>query len=240
MLTKHIKFNSKNYDHVLFCSDTHFNHVPRTWSLAEKRLFKDIREHDEWILNQFKNTTLKDIIFHLGDFSLNSSVEETLKYISETSAQILLWWGNHESFTSRIYQKCLEDLNMSGCQVYPLSLMLNADGSYTGQLGFRSDANLVFMGSESTLLIDKQMINIHHMAPLVWDQMKHGAWSICGHSHGSLAVATIEDKNSKQLDVGVENAKKYNGTCFFSFEDIKNIMETKNVTTHDHHGNANI
>ena len=45
------------------------------------------------------------------------------------------------------------------------------------------------MGNESYLLIDGQIINIRHMAPAIWDKMKHDAWSICGHSHSSFSPA---------------------------------------------------
>lgn len=241
MIHKPFKINSKNYNRILFCSDTHFNHQPQTWSLAEKRGFTNIQDHDTWIIDQFKNTNKNDLILHFGDFSLNSTIEKTWEIIKSTPATIMYWWGNHESFISKIYLNALKNENGNDYyHVYPYSIH-NTDNLYCGEKGFSKDAKIVFMGTETTLTVDRQLINCHHMAPLLFDKMKHGAWSICGHSHGSLAIANPDNtEHGKILDVGIDNAIKYNGSAFFTLDEVTNIMYSKKIKIYDHHGEDHV
>lgn len=241
MLTKLLKINSKDYSQIYFTSDSHFGHEPKTWSLAEKRGFKNIQEHDEWQLSFYKNTKPSDLILHCGDFALNTLPERFVKIVKDTPAKIMMWWGNHESPTSNIYKKCLSSLMLNGCELYPLSLYVYPDEKYNPVAGFEKNGNFVFMGNESYLLIDGQIINVRHMAPSIWDKMKHDSWAICGHSHGSFTPANPNtlDKG-KILDVGVDNAKIYNQTPFFTLQDVKKIMDGKSVLIKDHHGDSHI
>lgn len=241
MLTKLLKINSKDYSQIYFTSDSHFGHEPKTWSLAEKRGFKNIHEHDEWQLNFYRNTLPSDLILHCGDFALNTLPERFIKIVKETPAKIMMWWGNHESPTSNIYKKCLNSLMMNGCEVYPLSLYVYPDDKYNPVAGLEKHSNFVFMGNESYLLIDGQIMNVRHMAPQIWDKMKHDAWAICGHSHGSFAAANPNTLNKgKILDVGVDNTKVYNQTPFFTLQDVRKIMNSKSTLIVDHHGDSHI
>lgn len=241
MLTKLLKINSKDYSQIYFTSDSHFGHEPKTWSLAEKRGFKNIQEHDEWQLSFYRNTKPTDLILHCGDFALNTLPERFIKLVKDTPAKIMMWWGNHESPTSNIYKKCLNTLMMNSCEIYPLSLYVHSYDQYNPVAGLEKLSNFVFMGNESYLLIDGQIMNVRHMAPQIWDKMKHGAWAICGHSHGSFSPANPNtlDKG-KILDVGVDNAKVYNQTPFFTLQDVKKIMDGKNTFIVDHHGDSHI
>jgi calcineurin-like phosphoesterase family protein len=241
MLTKLLKINSKDYSQIYFTSDSHFGHEPKSWSLAEKRGFKNIQEHDEWQLQFYRNTLPTDLIIHTGDFALNTTPERFIKIVKDTPSKIMMWWGNHESPTSNIYKKCLRNLMVNNYEIYPLSLHVHSYDHYDAVEGYDKDSNFIFMGNESYLLIDGQIINIRHMAPAIWDKMKHDAWSICGHSHSSFSPANPNtlDKG-KILDVGVENSKDYNGTPFFTLHEVKKIMNSKKTLIVDHHGDSHI
>jgi calcineurin-like phosphoesterase family protein len=76
--------------------------------------------------------------------------------------------------------------------------------------------------------IRDQKITLCHYAMLTWASAHHGAWSLHGHSHGSLP----DDPNALRLDVGVDVWD------FFpvSFETLQDRMMTKNFRPNDHHG----
>ena len=118
MLTKLLKINSKDYSQIYFTSDSHFGHEPKSWSLAEKRGFKNIQEHDEWQLQFYRNTLPTDLIIHTGDFALNTTPERFIKIVKDTPSKIMMWWGNHESPTSNIYKKCLSNLMVNNYEIY--------------------------------------------------------------------------------------------------------------------------
>jgi hypothetical protein len=98
--------------------------------------------------------------------------------------------------------------------------------------------DIVYWGEEGYFKIGNTFLFCRHMAPRIWDKVKHSNYvAICGHSHGHLFPANPECKNQgKILDVGVDNAIKYNGTAFFKIEEIETIMHSKTIVIEDHHG----
>jgi len=71
---------------------------------------------------------------------------------------------------------------------------------------------------------------------VVFHSKTNQLFALFGHSHGGLEGAQPEDTDcGKILDCGVDNALKYNGTPFFSFQEVVEIMNRKNIKTYDHH-----
>lgn len=77
----------------------------------------------------------------------------------------------------------------------------------------------------------KQGIIMMHYPILSWDKAHHGDWHLHGHCHQSLANKKIEYYNRKVLDVGC-NGWEYKPV---SYNEIKNIMNTKDIENVDHH-----
>lgn len=77
----------------------------------------------------------------------------------------------------------------------------------------------------------KQGIIMMHYPILSWDKAHHGDWHLHGHCHQSLANKKIEYYNRKVLDVGC-NGWGYKPV---SYNEIKNIMNTKDIENVDHH-----
>lgn len=77
-----------------------------------------------------------------------------------------------------------------------------------------------FLHRIETLCINKQYIAISHYPFAQWDRKHHGSWHLHGHSHGAYKGPGLI------LDVGVDNSPDYSP---FSFEEVKEIMESKNV-----------
>jgi hypothetical protein len=97
--------------------------------------------------------------------------------------------------------------------------------------------NVTLMGDDFIVSIDGKTFYCNHFAPLVWDHQQHGRPCCHGHSHSGLhGSQPWEYDSGKILDVGVDNAIKYNKTPFFSFREILEIMESKPQKTYDHHG----
>lgn len=76
--------------------------------------------------------------------------------------------------------------------------------------------------------VEGQMICLFHYALRVWNKSHHGAWSLYGHSHGSLP----DDPNLLSLDVGVD--------CWdftpVSMAQLRARMAAKRFKPVDHHG----
>lgn len=76
--------------------------------------------------------------------------------------------------------------------------------------------------------VGEQRIVLCHYALLTWNQSHRGAWSLHGHSHGSLR----ESPDALRTDVGVD--------CWdyrpVSFDELKEHMSKKNFEPVDHHG----
>ena len=68
----------------------------------------------------------------------------------------------------------------------------------------------------------------------VWNKSHHGAYHLYGHSHDSM-----EDKEwGKSMDVGVDSAFRILGEYRpFSFDEIKGILDKRELYTIDHHEN---
>lgn len=77
----------------------------------------------------------------------------------------------------------------------------------------------------------KQGIIMMHYPILSWDKAHHGDWHLHGHCHQSLANKKIEYYNRKVLDVGC-NGWDYKPV---SYNEIKNVMKTKEIENVDHH-----
>lgn len=77
----------------------------------------------------------------------------------------------------------------------------------------------------------RQGIMMMHYPILSWDKAHHGDWHLHGHCHQSLVLNYPEYYNRKVLDLGC-NGWDYKPV---SYQEIKKIMQTKSITSIDHH-----
>jgi len=82
--------------------------------------------------------------------------------------------------------------------------------------------------------INNQEIFLSHYCHVIWPKSHHGTWHLFGHSHSSLNKWVEEHMpNAKCLDVGVDNQ---NGSYSpWSFDEVKQYMDTKQGQIVDHH-----
>ncbi len=215
---KSLKFKAKEFDQIGFASDFHAFH--RREFVWKERGFKSVEEHTEFLIRNINdNFTTHSLLFYLGDLALNSNDGEVQSFLRRLNPTIYYVFGNHESQMYRLYSNDVKAKFGEGVEVYPHTI-----GSIT------------FFGMRIITAIDGQLLHLSHMAPAIWDNQNHSSWALFGHSHSNYKDALPENKQGKKLDVGVDVALKYNKNCFFTWGEIKRIMNRKNCFALDHHG----
>lgn len=198
-------------------SDTHYGHDKEF--LYSPRGFETSRQHDEWQEEQIKSIDPNALLIHLGDVGLSVGAERIQQFMDLFPCETLMVLGNHNSGVYQAYQQNLPK-GFENYQIYPIKIT----------------KNITLLGYEFVLDIDKNYFYCRHMASLVWPDMNRSRRHLCGHSHGNLKQANPNENGfGKILDVGIENAIQYNGTAFFSFEEVLDIMSKKDYSHFDHH-----
>lgn len=215
-----IKKSPKDYDKILLCSDFHFGHNKEfVWGA---RGFKSDIEHNDWLQDQIDSLSPDSLMVMLGDCGLSVGAERIQEFMLTFPCETLMVYGNHNAGVHQLYQQHLPK-GFEKCQLYPL----------------RITPNITLLGYEFLLDIGADRYYCRHMAPLIWPDMNQKPsprTALIGHSHGNLIPANPgENGLGKMLDVGVDNAIKYNGTAFFSLEEVRKIMSEKQFNPIDHH-----
>lgn len=89
---------------------------------------------------------------------------------------------------------------------------------------------LIFHGMTDVIRIGKQVIVLGHYAQRIWFESDRGSWNLCGHSHGNDKESLPNYLGAKRLDVGWDVFRRP-----MSFEELKPIMDKKQIITIDHH-----
>lgn len=205
---------------IFFTSDTHLGHNKPF--IYEKRGYKNSEDHTWGVIGEINNTVgVDDILFHLGDFCLNTTEEQLNVYLSKINCNNILYVnGNHNNPLAALYKRELNNRGIAGSffggfeELYPLKV-----------------GKVTFIGPYREVLIDKQVAVLSHFPILSFNELKRGAWMLCGHSHGSCDLTKLSSKKGKYLDVGWDVHRK--PLCF---HDLKQIMDQKHLEIVDHHG----
>lgn len=225
-MNKPLKFSSATHK-LLWCSDLHLGHEP-DWKdappLWKSRGFPSLAAHDAWVKEQWHALVDADtVVFNLGDATFSDPKGERFRQLTQWPGRQYLVNGNHWSGQRQIYLNAVEmrfpHHDTHGMSIYPT----DAD-------------NLTFVGDQLHAYIDGVSVFMQHYPLFVWPELKAGGFHLHGHCHRRLPESNPEaTAHGKVLDVGVDNALAYNGTPFFSWDDIKRIMARKPVVRRDHH-----
>jgi len=205
------KFTITSKSNIWISSDLHFSHRnmckgTSTWK-SGFRDFDTIEDMNNTIINNINKYVLKDdIFFILGDLTFGNPYNLILFRKNINCENIYAILGNHD--------KGLRDnkpIKTENGLVYPQSLFKEVT-------------------QYKKIYVDKQAIVMNHYAFRVWDNSHHGSWNLYGHSHDSLPPI------GKQMDVGIDTAFRIFGEYRpFSFQEIKNIMDSIEIKVIDHH-----
>ncbi len=208
---------------IYVSSDFHLNHDPK-WEnpIWKMRGFGSAKEMTDGIIDSV-NTTVRpnDILVFLGDWCLNTTIEQFNEFLDRIKCQnIYCLWGNHNNpHEKKIYQAAMkqrfpEFTEPFATEIYP----------------FRYK-NMVFMGHKVEAILGGQYCVLNHFPEAIWNEMKHGAWMLCGHSHYAYPATVAECSDGKILDVGWDGHRKP-----WSLAEIAEVMATKKVVGKgDHH-----
>ena len=125
-------------------------------------------------------------------------------------------WGNHNSRIRQAYQREIEKQYGPDIDVYPYRYK-----------------NIVFVGYHLECIIQGKYVVLNHFPIEVWENMKDGAYMLCGHSHYSLGRTRKESTDGLTLDCGWEGHNS-----IYNFNEIVDIMKTKQIRAIDHHVKA--
>lgn len=214
-----MKIQLNNKQNIFFCSDPHYGHsgiVLGTSNWDNKsgcRNFETIEEHDSQLVKNINDTVgINDILFCLGDWSFGSykageNITNIRKFREQINCRnIYLILGNHDL---EIQSNKDNTKELFKCVKNYLEIIVLEEPKEQRQKG------------------SKQKIVLSHYSHRVWNNVHNGAWMLFGHSHNNL-----QGVEGKSMDVGFDTRKEFKP---YSYQEIKEIMTTKEVIKIDHH-----
>jgi len=201
---------------LFITSDTHFGHQRDfVW---KSRGYSSVEEHDTMLIEIINNVVRpNDILLHLGDFCLNTKIERFDWLLSQIKCQnIYSLFGNHNN----PHEKTIYRAAMGNKFVGPFPVE-----TYPFQY-----KNMVYVGHYLEAILNGQYTVLCHYPLYVFNEMAHGAWMLCGHSHNGCPLSRAETTTGKILDVGWDGHGKP-----WSFEEIREVMAKKQFLAVDHH-----
>lgn len=214
-------FNDTDDCKLFVTSDLHLNHKQQF--LWEPRGYKSREEHNDGVIEIINQTCRpQDILLNLGDVCLNTNERELRGLISRIKCK--QWWlkGNHNNPWEKQFQTtCRTDMEYASFGENDYEII---------NYHLFPDLDIIVKGTSLELLWNKQMVVFNHYPYLVWNQMHHGCWSCCGHSHGSCQLTLPDNLTWKQLDCGWDVHSKP-----LEFKGLKSIMDKKKIQQNDHH-----
>lgn len=204
---------------VLITADPHLGHNPK-WlvPLWQARGYANVKEHDDTLIDSFNSVARpSDILIIIGDFCLNTTVENFNAYLDRIKCRNIWYlWGNHDNpHKKAIYQKAMGQNFVGSIQVesYPFQYK-----------------NMLYLGNRVNAVLNGQYAVLDHFPIYVWEEMQHGSWMLCGHSHNGCELSRAETTTGKILDVGWDGHK-----APWTLDEIRAVMETKKFVAVDHH-----
>lgn len=206
-------YNDSNVKNFV-SSDWHLGH--RKDFIWAKRGYSSVEEHDQSVIAKVNELVgVNDNLFYLGDFCLNTNEKQLESYLNQITCQnIHLIWGNHPNPIYKMYRQAVaEQFHRDDIEVYPFRFK-----------------NLNILGYHYECVIQGKYVVFNHFPISIWENMKDGAYMLCGHSHYSYPDTRIDSQNGLTLDCGWDGH-----TRPLLFEEVISMMKRKNIRQEDHH-----
>lgn len=215
---KIIKHKWEDRNKIFVFSDPHAYHNPIHWPvpLWQSRGYTSAAEAAADQIEKINAKVGKDdVLYCLGDGFLNATDEQVLDWLSKINCQDIRYlFGNHESNMYRLYkQEIKKQYNLEGVEIYPLRM-----------------GNVVFYGNHLEVEVGKQKVIMNHFPLRVWHKNGHCSWMLSGHSHMTDKGRRPDAPLAKAMDCGWD----WNNDVW-SFDEIRDIMSTKELQILDHH-----
>ena len=182
-----------------FTSDNHWSH--RRIIEYCNRPFKTSEEMDEIMIENWNRVVgPDDVVFHLGDVIFERDVSKINGLLSRLNGEKHLIFGNHDKMLrNALWRKHFKS---------------------------SSELSTIWVPPEANNGVGQQIVLCHY-AMKTWNCSHHKAWSLYGHSHGTMP----DDPHMLSCDVGVD--------CWdftlVSMEQLNTKMATKTFYPVDGH-----
>ncbi|MCF7866761.1 hypothetical protein K9L67_05965 [Candidatus Woesearchaeota archaeon] len=179
-----MKIKIENPELLFFTSDTHFSH--RSIISHANRPFRDLKEHDESLVENWNKVVPKDgIVVFQGDFALGLKSTK-LKWILETLNydKLYLVQGNHEK----------DIMNKFWAREYFEMIAQRIEFEIKDDNGKFADKT----GRKFNVIV------ADHYPMLSWNKSFHGSYHTYGHSH-NISPDTHPRKNAYEVGVDANN-----------------------------------
>ena len=204
---------------VRITSDPHLGHNPK-WNVPiwQARGYSCVKEMDDAIIDNYNAMCRpNDILIMLGDLCLNCTMDQLNAYLDRIQCRnIWCLWGNHNNpHEKSVFRKAMGQNYIGPFQVetYPFQYK-----------------NMLYVGDRLKATLNGQFTIMDHYPIYVWEEMQHGAWMLCGHSHYGCELSRAETMTGKILDVGWDGHKSV-----WTLEEIRAVMDKKQIAVVDHH-----
>ena len=172
---------------IWFCSDLHYHHKniikfqkERCDAMCLTEDMSDIEKlesHDKWLVEMWNNTVDKhDHIYILGDVSFGSQ-EETKNFLAKLKGHKHLIIGNHDKSCQG-----LENYFESVSQIKEFPIKKH----------------------QYDFLEENIYLVLCHFPMVAWNRRLHGAFHLCGHTHGTLDKIN-KDSEELRVDIGLDS-----------------------------------
>jgi calcineurin-like phosphoesterase family protein len=211
-LTNMLNIRETEEQKIYVSSDFHLGHQRDfVW---QARGYNSAAEHDAGLIKSVNDTVRpSDVLLFLGDFCLNTTLDQYNSYLDKIQCQnIYMLWGNHNNpHEKNVYRKIVG----TEVEVYPTKYK-----------------NVTYYGHYLEAILGGQFTVLCHYPLYIWNEMQHGAWMLCGHSHYGCPLTKADNLYGKILDVGWDGHGKP-----WSLEEIALVMNDKRFVSLDHHTN---
>lgn len=192
---------------IFFISDLHLGH--KNVIKFDNRPFVDINDMNVQLIKRWNSVvSTDDIVYYLGDLYLSSD-KIARWFLNQINGKIYFIMGNHDKIIKIRGFNRFEDIYEYGTEINVLD---NDSGLNRGTNGY-------------------QRIILSHYPILSWNKSHYSSWHLHGHSHGNLVKILPDYYKRKVMDIGC-NLINYTP---ISYNDIKNIMNKKQILKVDHH-----
>jgi len=217
---KIIKHSYEFRSKIFFSSDWHIFHNPSwispIWKMrGYDSLFDSVRKIQEKINERVDENS---ILYVLGDLFLDASDEQCLEWLKGLQCKdIRKIFGNHTSNMYRLYkQEVKKQYGLEDMEIYPIKM-----------------GNITFLGNHQEIQIGKKHIVLNHFPLRTHNHASHLSWNLGGHEHGNDPERLPKYPLGKTLDVSWDVKLDV-----WSYNEIEDVMSTKEILVVDHHSNG--
>lgn len=208
-----LKFTDTEQSKLFVTGCPHFNHDPKwsnpLWKMRGYDSSEDMTLDIIYKINEECRDT--DTLLILGDFCLNTDIDEFFELIELIEPQVWMLRGNHNNPWEKQY-------NRWSIEKY-------------GHIALGEEwQGMKFLGDYIELIWNKKKFICNHYPYAIWNGMQNGFMSLHSHNHGSYIPSLPDSIDGKQLDCGWDVHKKP-----LTFDEIMDIMNKKHIILKDHH-----